>query len=449
MPNKRKNKRKNKQTIERFDLDRPDPDNFAALLLKLLLRRRKTGAPLHVVLVGRRFSSQFSHAVFDPVSKTFAMEILDDAPRIECAANLSGFVMQAPWEETLWNREEEELLIGLYAAQLRAFLNQAGVEPWEYELYHGGFPALAGLSSHLHAYDFEFLKDADCSSYALNSGKELATFAEEWRRMAPGERAHHFRTRALAPPEEMRRLLPLSAFSEACSMQPAEIVLYVASPMTAVAATFCGDPGLAARVVRVQAMGGAWDGSKNLLGTCFNNAVDMGATIAALGAFPRGVILLVPTETCKMGPFTLSAQEIEAMPADPDLIQARDVLAASIQQWTELKRAPQPLFDAVILFSMKELIEHAAVVPARVTFGKNIHAIGTRFEDLGMTLKNATAPGVPSSVGEVPGALTGASFPPGIYATERVFGPGCAQAFKGMIEAALNPPAKPAAKRRK
>jgi hypothetical protein len=101
--------------------------------------------------------------VFNKDSGNFEMEVWEDESNrslIEVSPKeLSGWVKQSTWEEKWWDREEEELLIGLHAAQLRACLTSAGVMPWEYSLYNGGFPELAGLSCHVHSLDFEFLEN--------------------------------------------------------------------------------------------------------------------------------------------------------------------------------------------------------------------------------------------------------------------------------------------------
>lgn len=46
---------------------------------------------------------------------------------------------------------------------------------------------------------------------------------------------------------------------------------------------------------------------------------------------------MIPTETCKMGPFTITAQEIDKI--EPcGKMNLKGVLRDSIQQWTDLKR---------------------------------------------------------------------------------------------------------------
>jgi hypothetical protein len=265
--------------IERFDIDRPDPDNFTAVLLRIFQRRQlgvsgtrviSASQPLHVVLIGRKFSSKLSHMVFSPTEKAFAMEVYDDpaAPstaRIELVPppKLGGYIKQALWEEGCWDAEEEELLLHLNAAHLRSFLGAAGVMPWEYVLYDGGFAKLAGLSCHVHAYDFAFFKDPTCASFGVISGAEHTAFCAEWRSLSVADRAARFRARALAPPSEARALLPLEAFHAACREAPAlPVTVYLGSPLTALAATVRDAPDVTERVVFISAMSTAWDGSQ-------------------------------------------------------------------------------------------------------------------------------------------------------------------------------------------
>ena len=54
--------------------------------------------------------------------------------------------------------------------------------------------------------------------------------------------------------------------------------------------------------------------------------------------FKNARVILLPTETCKAGPFTLTPDEIERMTYAPEQKTVHDVLVKSVQQWTELKR---------------------------------------------------------------------------------------------------------------
>jgi len=431
--------------------------------------------------------------------------------------------------------------LGLHAAHLRAFLTASGVESWEYACYHGGIATLAGLSCHVHVCEFEFLRDPTCASFELTPGEDLLTeWPKQWRAMTVAERKAHFDQRAEAPPPHMSALLPLSAFTARCSeavtplsvdlttmATPATqndsdsvdsgkahsmstrlfppLALYIGSPITAIHATFSHDSALRDRVAYCCAMSGAWEGSENLLGCCFNNAVDYAASreVCQSNYFSNGRLLLVPTETCKMGPFVLTAERLKAMAAGSStfsqvasaplinkVTNLKANLVANVQQWTDLKRGvAQPLFDVLTIWELSKLLEHTAIVPTEVQFGRNVYAPGTLYENLGVTLCNTnltlqsfshenvtsslplpnpltnidalnqaqesenndipatleksqqplkTSP-APASLSEVPGRIGSTSvFAPGcIYATERVFSSGCAAAFAQIFEEML------------
>jgi hypothetical protein len=347
-------------------------------------------------------------------------------------------------------------------------LTAAGVAPWEYEVYHGGVAALAGLSCHVHTSEFEMLRHPNCSSFELTPGADLSNkWPVKWRSMSVQERKAHFHQRAAAPPPHLRALLPLASFTARCNeaidgaqTSRLPLALYVGSPMTAVHASFTHDPELRRRVAYCCAMSGAWDGGQNLLGCCFNNAVDYAASQAVCqpGYFPNGRLLLVPTETCKLGPFTLTPETLAAMPLGPQSSSLKaglkNVLVSDVQQWTDLKRGvAQPLFDVLTVWPLTCLVGHAAIVPADVCFGCNRFAVGTLYENLGVTLRNATQASegaaspsspaddvstelLPTSLAGVRGRLGPNSVfaPGGIYATERVFSEGCAAAFAGLFE---------------
>ena len=207
---------------------------------------------------------------------------------------------------------------------------------------------------------------------------------------------------------------------------------------------------------------------QNLLGCCFNNAVDYEATKACCESvdqfFPNGRVLMVPTETCKMGPFTLTRELVESWPCRAAMRPLQTVLAEDIGQWTDMKRGEaQALFDAVTVMPLSDLAEHCALIQAVVVFGKNKFALGTLYEDLGVALRNASAhdtqaagDGVggrppsaapamqhsllsetpmPESLHAVPGRVTlDSPFPGGtIYATERVFSEGCSDTYTSMV----------------
>jgi len=174
----------------------------------------------------------------------------------------------------------------------------------------------------------------DCSSFELVPGGELGgKRVAEYRALSLAQRRALFNVYHAGPPPAMKVLAPLSSFAARChaTWDRTPIALFVGAPVSSMASSFAADPALAARVVYACSMGGSWDGSQNLLGVCFNNAVAYEASKVAFGGgyegggrgfFPNGRSVLMPTEACKMGPFTLHADD----PNDPE--DKRGVISA-------------------------------------------------------------------------------------------------------------------------
>jgi len=419
-----------KDVIERVDIDRPDVDNFSAVLCRVFLRRQKqswatslwirlrycmfgvrglhAGEYLHVVLVGRRFSPKLSHMVPKP-EKTFELELWDKGPDAPPRLlqiplkELRNHLVEADWESAVHDPVSEELKMGLDAAHLRAFLTAAGVHPWEYTIYDGGVAAKAGLSCHVHSYDFEFLEDDTARTFKLRDPSAIKDIIEWYRSLSPSERVAYFERKATAPSRQARSLEPLAEFTRRCESAPlAPIALYVGSPMTAMATTFLPDKRggavdaalekpargcsitpeetladrklrLAQRVVLVSAMSGSWHGDLNLLGTNFNVAVDYSSAqkiMASAHVFPNCRFIIVPTETCKSGPFTLEAAEILKLPCAASMTRSREVISSAVHQWANMRTPPaaQPLFDVLTTIPLNHMVQHGQLVRAHATF---------------------------------------------------------------------------------
>ena len=127
-----------------------------------------------------------------------------------------------------------------------------------------------------------------------------------------------------------------------------------------------------AKVTDLDAMAGAYDGTKNLLGTCFNQAVDLGASQVLFGNVPNARVVFFPTEACKKDEFS-----------PPPGGVCNQVMAEEMKQWMEIKCGkPQPLFD-VVPFIPRDSLDLFTV---DVVYGKNVNAVGTMYEDINMTL---------------------------------------------------------------
>ena len=181
-----------------------------------------------------------------------------------------------------------------------------------------------------------------------------------------------------------------------------------------------------------------------MLGLCFNNAVDFEATKFCLGKFSGARILMIPTEPCKMGPYTHHPKVYESLSAIPEREATRAALVELMSQWTEMKQGvPQAMFDTITVMKLRHLIASGAIVRADVIVGiKNEYALGTPYEEFGMALHSVADPPVPpankqplpASVEDVKGRLDlSSSFDAGIYAFERVFTNEALQLFMEMF----------------
>jgi hypothetical protein len=408
------------KNIMRIDVDNVDPDNAEMIVVAAVKSRRK-GCVLHIFLIGRPINSLLAAAVMVDdkplelevdgklvmVDKYLELEVNGELVRI-LPNKLGGYLMQTASD--VYNLEEGELLLGLSAMHVRFMMNELKfVEGIDYEIYNGGVAPDGGISAIIHhteyvthyggvefgapgfkinEFDFESHFAATCGQIATYS--EITSFKKCWHQLPLELRPSTFRKIATAPPEAYRRMRPVDDFYELCRQNPeAKIDCFVGGPLTALAKT---PQDIADRVSKVVAMSGSWNGSKNLLGVCFNNAVDMPSTIVCLtGLFRFATILLVPTEPIKneFNTFTFTSNEFKEI-GDPKvmhyLIIMRDV-------WTELQRGiPQPVFDVTTLLPVETFLKHASIIEVNVEFGKNIHKIGSYFEDKGMTLHSVGEP---------------------------------------------------------
>jgi hypothetical protein len=336
-------------------------------LEQVLREELKTAsAPVHVALVGRHFSPKMSPAVVN-ANGQFELEIHGpDSVEVVTVPNLKGYVVEAPWEQAVWDAEAEQKLLGFYAAQLRGMLTAAGIDPSLYIFYNGGVAEKAGISCHVHSMCFKAFDPR--APYCPTPGSVLKAFVREFRGMSIPERVAHFDDIMAGLTEEQAALEPLGKLDEAMAAA-SSIHVRLLGPATPFKYL---DAAHLAKVIEVDAMAGAFDGTKNLLGTCFNNAVDIEATKVLFGNIPRAVVVFFPTESCKKDEFS----------PPPGGVRNK-VMAAEMQQWMDIKGGkPQPLFD-VVPFIPRESLD---LVTVDVVYGKNANAVGTMFEDINMTL---------------------------------------------------------------
>ena len=424
---------KQNDNIIRLDIDWADVDNRNAALTLILNNPNKI---IHLVLIGRRFSPILTHCVKDPLSPNLILEIWDESnddgtPRCRYVSihpkDLEPFIKQLDCEEKMWSFVDEILLQQINAAHLRAFLNQAGVDESRYRIYDGGLAKIAGLSHNVHSYEWMFKENnEDWSSYVPITAQKHTEFCAYYRGLSPDERIAYFRAYGTAIPPNMRQMLPLTEFTTFCNLPENSdkfIEIKVGGPATAVIETFKSDPLLAARVLLIIMMSGAWEGDLNLLKMCFNNAVDFPATIALInmfesGYFSNGNLIMITTETCKIGPFSPTYEKIMAIPVSTEHECAREAIASITKLWADLKRgAYQPQFDMLTLLDPEFMMTNMKLFEITVGMeGQNI-SIGSSV-NMNMSIhirSEALVMGYTLKVGAGAIYATGIEFTPDCY----------------------------------
>ena len=446
-----------KMLFASFDLTDFDNKAGASAFVK---RCNKIGQVAHVALVGRRFSSKNCPA-FKTDDGLLELETIVGGMKTSTLIppqEIVQYLMQDETDSDSWDPDDEERLLGLYAAQLRWILNNLGlVEGEHYVLYCGGFASIAGLSRHAHCQDFAKLlgginiqdpdvnfKDSWASGPLVSSPDEMNAFKKFWHNLPLEDRGSYFKKIAEAPPANERHLAPMDEFFklhvqqskpsiEVYSGGPLQskpsIEVYSGGPLTTLA-NF--PPEVSEHVKLIVAMSGAWNGSLNLLGTCFNNAVDIEATKVVLGGkFSKAIIVNVPTETCKAGvTFTPTTARLAELLKDATPQKGVEILTKLHEQWTAIQHGKcAPLFDCVPLLPLKVLHENCGIVEVTVIFGKNQKGLGTMFENIGMTFEVVQ----PGALELQPGALE--LLPGKIYATLPTVGPDMQEAFEKDLSA--------------
>lgn len=410
--------KKNQGYIVRIDIDITDVDNLAAAI-KACIDARKQGFTVHIFIIGRQVSSTSSPTFMEKGS--FPLDDGHGNVTYTPPKELVKYIKQTA--DDVFNQEEAEMLIKLYAFQMRTALTNAGFkEDVDFKLYHGGIARYAGLSGHIHCLDFAknlgglettlgVLPDNFKELCALTQGKlstpeEMNSFKYWWRSLSPEQRTSAFISITTAPPETLCELNSPQEFYDMCDEDPSKgIRIYCGGPMTSIAKI---PRHIAKRVVEIIAMGGAWHGRLNLLGTCFNNAVDMEATqhVLSSGDYSDTVIILVTTETCKSGAFVIDVPELEMMRND----EYTHGLIASHEVWKSLQRGEvMPWFDWVIFIEKHILSELFGIFPVNVKFAKNPDSsafLGNEmtFETLGgpISCDQPLAPGIYAVGGTLP-----------------------------------------------
>jgi hypothetical protein len=245
---------------------------------------------------------------------------------------------------------------------------ECGVLPMSFELYNAGIAPHAGITSKRHSYDFDF-RDKNYPGYKITSAEELKELEIKWFNMTQEERENEFNIITFKSLMTNKKFKPISELIKIFK-NASDIHVYCGAPLTGLAQLAKYDE-IIKKITFICLMAGSWDGSKNLLGTNFNNAVDIKSSMVLL-KFVNAIIIMVPTETCKEGPFKISSEVFNKFPASKYNIHGRKMCSDIIKQWTDKKNgAIQPLFDTVILMNISDLISHAKLYLTDIKFVRN------------------------------------------------------------------------------
>ena len=364
--------------------DGVDPDNMesAVAIAKIVVHR---GGKMHFVVTGRPLDTRRAPGIMKDGKFVFTLDgkFCQVEPK-----EIGKYVVQSPSE--VYNPEEAQLLLGLYAVHVRRIMKKFGLaEGTHYEIYDGGVAKLAGISHIVHV--LEWMRDFGGTSYA---GKDLETFdfaahfsttngkiitsreynefKEGWCDLSEELRPVIFNNIATAPPDNLRKLRHLNDLWETLRKNPGKIEFYGAGPATAIAET---PPDIAHRVSVFHAMSGTFGGEENLLGVCFNDGVDPSALkqISSDSIFFPGAKTFLTTSDaakCKSGAFTLTVEEFRMIGKPVEMQDLHDLRSL----WVEVSGGRiTPMFDLIPLLPPSLFIPSGSIVEVDFVFAEDEH----------------------------------------------------------------------------
>jgi len=260
-------------------------------------------------------------------------------------------------------------LIHLFsAARVRAFLNACEIPPSVYRIFDGGIAPYACFNSAAHSPDWLFNSDLTCMTYVVTTPEKLASLTDEIRAITSVNMRKAFLNQLLSQPsEDMKQMGSQEDYYNMCGQFPNSLIsCLVGGPLTGLLNTHTQFPSLTDLVVEIRMMSMALTGEKNLFGNNFNIMVHPEATKLMLPLFQSlGLqIVCVSSETCKTPFYTVSESDIQTL--SENLMTQTDgirLTAAIIDQWTGVKGAVQPCYDAVVVESIHDLVCSVDVVP--------------------------------------------------------------------------------------
>ena len=416
--------------ITRVDFDIPDPDNLIMSLLvcyKQIIRQEEAAKygiilpPVAIFLIGRPVSILLSAKKIqsmetEPNAKPqFEIEeIVGDEIKkktIPLSTFLAEYLVQKPDE--IFDQDISALVHRHSAARVRAFLNACQIPDNIYNIFDGGIAPYACLSPSAHSQEY-LLSDISCNSYDVTMPKDLELITDYIRTLTSVVKRKEFLTHILTQPsEEMRRMGTQQDYSDLVNHFPNCLIsCLVGGPLTGLLETHRLFPTLTDKVVEFRAMSMAHTGKANLFGNNFNIMVDPKATIEMLQVFQSLdiQIVCVSSETCKTPVYTVSGPEIRSISSQSGPIS---FVGAIIDQWTNIKGAVQPCYDATVVETIYNLVRSVDVVPIQYEWTQNPKPQMSQIPGLEHTGLSITPIGT---------ALTPDSiYSPGVYITGTTF----------------------------
>lgn len=363
--------------ILRIDIDCADPSSYNAVLA--LLRNNKD-AIIHIVLIGRQFTSRVTPAVqtedgYNTEEVTKRKRSRFDKDEVDVPVkhtrNNTGLSLLKYVEsddECLRNRDDEEILLQISAAHLRAFLRQGGICDDRYVIYHGGF---ANCRQSYHVQDpwmfkkvyrkddpkipytyftsEEYVYRPD--SFEFASREDITNFLHQNYGRSPESRINFFRSYAGLIPDADKVLRPLGAFTDFCNQYwNKSIDIMVLGPqVTAVMKTFETNTCLATRVNAV---------TMTMLETIqpvrYNNPIDVSASalrkLFEAKQFPNAYLLIIPKKSCITDEFQTTSKEYLEMCGNHD--SGRVLVAKCLDYVGNLNRPCYPLVSVIATLSL-------------------------------------------------------------------------------------------------
>ena len=307
-------------------IDAPDPDNPAAAvaLWTYVLKKKKGGGRLHVVLTGR------------PVNLRTNKHFSEHVP-------IREQISRQKWETSV--PEHASRALEDSACRIARYLRKCGVPLDSFTLYDGGVAREAPLSDVAHDWDFIFDRRDLVTQRREDEGEildpqEYTQLVDKYSSRSEVEREQTFLS--------FLRRYNLTSLDELHShlSKPwnTSIAVFLGGPATALVKLFKDRPCLCRKVSSFYAMFGSLrPGKGTLLANQFNAACDLQAAKEVFidNLFPSTKPRLVTTETAKLSTFILSAHEMDERGVNNHAVRLQ-----RLWEWTHGNR-PQPMFDVL------------------------------------------------------------------------------------------------------